>query len=441
MIKKLEVFGLFWLLVTTFLNLLGSEIALAGGYAVPQQTAKAAALSNALTAGIDDPSAVYINPAGLSFVEGNQILASGIYINGISHVKNSGNSSRNIHDDNFVPTLFANFHVPNTDFSLGIGTYTPFGLASSYGENEVTRFAAIRSELKNLYISPTVAWRPRPEFAIGGGVSFVHSSALLSRALFLGAVGIGEGKLRITDTANAFGYHVGILARPISNVKVGLTYRSRVDLSFDHADVKFTDAVFTGGASTKVRGSGIHVPIPPVISAGIHWQINPEWGTEFVYDFTRWSEFEHLKVRFANPLPALGGGFPITSFLIPQNWKNTSTLRLGTTYKVSNSLELRAGMALDESPAPSTSLSPAIPTADILAVSGGLGYDWNKNIKLEFGYMALFYKNRSVNNNVLEGNNVLVNGTLSAPAFSGAPGRDKYDIFNHFLALNLRYQF
>lgn len=440
MIKKFGVLGRLSLLATISL-LSRMPIALAGGYAVPQQTAKATALSNALTAGIDDPSAVYVNPAGLSFVDGNQILANGIYINAISHVKNSGNSSRNIHDDNFVPTFFANFHVPNTDLTLGVGTYTPFGLASSYGENEVTRFAAIRSELKNFYISPTIAWQPRPEFAIGGGVSFVHASALLSRALFLGAVGIGEGRLRITGTDNAFGYHIGVLAKPTPNLKIGLTYRSRVDLDFGDADAKFVDAAFTGGASTTVRGKGIHVPIPPVISAGIHWQINPEWGTEVVYDFTRWSEFEHFKVRFANPLPALGGGFPINSFLIPQNWKNTNTIRLGTTYQVNRSLELRAGLALDESPAPSSSLSPAIPTADILAVSGGFGYDWNKNIKLEFGYMALFYKNRSVNNNVLEGSNVLVNGALPAPAFPGVPGRDKYDIFNHFLSFNLRYQF
>ena len=134
------------------------------------------------------------------------------------------------------------------------------------------------------------------------------------RALFLGAVGIGEGRLRITDTDDAFGYHVGIIAKPTSNIKLGITYRSRVDLDFDRADVKFTDAAFTGGASTMVRGKGIHIPIPPVISAGFHWQINPEWGSEFVYDFTRWSEFKNLKVRFATPLPALGGGFRLLVF-------------------------------------------------------------------------------------------------------------------------------
>ena len=128
MLKKLAILGLFSIFAMFWSASRLVPGAFAGGYAIPQQTAKAAALSNALTAGIDDPSAVYVNPAGLSFVDGNQILANGIYINAISSVKNNGNNSRNIHDDNFLASLFANFHVPSTDLTLGIGTYTPFGL-------------------------------------------------------------------------------------------------------------------------------------------------------------------------------------------------------------------------------------------------------------------------------------------------------------------------
>ncbi len=48
--------------------------ALAGGYAIPHQTAKAVGLSNAVTAGVNDPSAVYVNPAALTEIEGNQVL-------------------------------------------------------------------------------------------------------------------------------------------------------------------------------------------------------------------------------------------------------------------------------------------------------------------------------------------------------------------------------
>src|SRR6266704_976979 len=146
------------------------------------------------------------------------------YINTKSSVKNNGLKSKNIHDDDFLPNLFANYHIPNSALSLGIGTYTPFGLATTYKENSFTRFAALRTELRTIYVTPGIAWQPSPYFSVGAGMSFVHSSAVLSRAIFLGAVGIGEGKLRITDTDDAYGYNVGLRVKPNDKLKFGITY-------------------------------------------------------------------------------------------------------------------------------------------------------------------------------------------------------------------------
>jgi long-chain fatty acid transport protein len=411
------------------------ELAFAGGFAIAEQTAIGVGQGNAITAGVEDPSAVYANPAALSQIQGNQIMGGVNYINTISSVRNSGVRSRNIHDDDFLPNIFANYHIPGTDFSLGIGSYTPFGLATSYKDGSFTRFAAIRSELRTIYVTPALAWQPSPYFSLGGGVSFIHSSALLSRAIFLGAVGIGEGRLRITDTDDAYGYNIGLLVKPNEQLKFGITYRSRVALRYDDADTKFTDALITGGGATSAKARGINLPIPPVVNAGVQWQVNPTWAVELDYNFTRWSEFKHIKARFGPNLPALGGIVPISGFLLQQNWEDASSVRFGTRYKVNNNLELRTGMALDESPTPNSTLSPAIPGADLLTLNGGLGYSWN-NFNIDLAYMAIFYKTRKVTNNALE--------TGSNPAalpFPGVPGRDTYETFQNFVSLNLRYRF
>src|SRR5215469_8008810 len=104
------------------------NIVFAGGYAIPPQTAKAESMGGAAAAGVDDPSAVYVNPAALPYVQGNQAMAGLTYVNTISSVKNSGVTSRNFHDDDFLPNLFANYQIPNTEVSLGLGSYSPFGL-------------------------------------------------------------------------------------------------------------------------------------------------------------------------------------------------------------------------------------------------------------------------------------------------------------------------
>jgi long-chain fatty acid transport protein len=237
--------------------------------------------------------------------------------------------------------------------------------------------------------------------------------------------------MRITDTANAFAYNLGVLAKPTENLKFGFSYRSRADLRFDSADVKLGGSFSTA----KVKGDIRPIPLPPIIDAGIFWQINPSWGAEFVYEFARWSEFKTFGATFS-PAPIFTPlAFPLTGFRLPEKWKNTSTLRLGSFYTLNKNWELRGGFILEESPIPNRTLNPAIPGADLLSLNTGIGYKWEK-FSVDLGYMAVFYKTRKVTNDELEG--------LPATAplfFAGAPGKDKYETFNNFVSLSLGYRF
>ena len=409
----------------------------AGGFAVPFQSARSLGLGNAQTAGVNEASAVYHNPAALSDVEGNNLLLTGSYINVVNSVENSGRTASNKHDDNFLATLFGNYHLPGTDFTLGLGAYTPFGLATTY-ENDFTRFASERTELKTIYVTPALSWNPSKYFAIGGGLSYVHASGLFSRGLCLDPVSgctspLGfEGRMRLTDTTNAFAYNLGVLVKPLDNWKVGISYRSRVDLRFDKAEVKL-GTLFTPGR-TKAKVSPI--ALPPVINAGLFWQITPSWAAEFVYEHTRWSEFKNFKASFA-PTPTFGplGGLPIPGFTLPENWKNTSTLRLGSSYALNKNWEIRSGIIVEQTPIPSRTLNPAIPGADLLSLNGGVGYKW-QSFSIDLGYMAVFYKTRKVINNELEG--LPATGPLG---FAGAPGKDKYETFNNFVSFSVGYKF
>ena len=423
-------------LVSWSLTKLNQE-AFAGGYMIPHQTARGLGLSNAMTAGVNDASAVYYNPAALSEVQGDDLLFSGSYANLQNSVENSGRKSTNKHDDNFLASFFANYRIPNSDFTLGIGTYAPFGLATEYDRDAFTRFAAINTELKTIYVTPALSWNPSNYFSLGAGLSFVHASGVFSRALCLDPISgctqpLGlEGTVRVTDTANAFAYNLGLLVKPTDNLKFGFSYRSRVDLRFDNADAKFGGAFSTPTVKAHVSP----LPLPPVIDAGLFWQITPDWGAEFVYEYTRWSEFKNFTATFSPTTIFLPLGAPIPGFQLPQDWKNTSTLRLGGYYALSKNWELRGGLAVEQTPIPNKTLNPAIPDADKLTLNAGVGYKWEK-FSVDLGYMAVFYKTRRVTNDELEGLPV------TAPLFyAGAPGKDKYQTFVNFVTFSIGYRF
>jgi len=403
---------------------------------VPHQTARGLGLSNAVTAGIDDPSAVYYNPAALGEIEGNQILLTGAYLNVLGSVENSGRNAVNKRDDNFFATVFANYHIPNTDLTLGFGAYAPYGLATTY-DRDFTRFAAERAELKTLFITPSLSWSPSKFLSIGAGFSFVHSSTQLSRSLcfdiFTGCPAQGgplEGRIRITDTANAFTYNIGVLLQPLEQLKFGFSYRARTDLRFDSVDVKLGGSFIPNSLGGNIRP----VSLPPVINAGIFWQVNPSWGIELDYEHVRWSEFKNLNASFSPPATFIPFGLPLTSFSLPQNWKNTNTLRLGTSYKMNKSWEFRGGLGLDETAIPSSTLNPAIFGADALTLNAGVSYKWSA-LTVDVGYQAAFYKTRKVNNGELEGL-----PTTGVP-YVGAPGSDTHRTFVNFLMLSVGYRF
>jgi long-chain fatty acid transport protein len=428
---------LFGIFVAFLISLAAVTEVLAGGYKIPHQTARGLGLSGALTAGVNDASAVYYNAAALSEVSGNNLLMSGSYINLQNSVENSGRKSTNRHDDNFVPSLFANYHIPNSNFTLGIGTYAPFGLATEYGNNAFTRFAAINTELKTIYVTPALAWNPSNYFSVGTGLSFVHASGVFSRALCLDPISfctqdLGlEGRVRLTDAADAFAYNLGVLVKPTDNFKLGFSYRSRVDIRFDHADAKFRGSFSIPAVKADIRP----LPLPSVINVGLFWQIMPAWGAEFVYEYARWSEFKNLTATFSPTPIFLPLDAPITGFQLPEDWKNTSTLRLGSYYALNRNWELRGGLAIEQTPIPNKTLNPAIPDADKLTLNAGVGYKW-ENLSIDFGYMAIFYKTRRVTNDELEGL------PATAPLFyAGAPGKDKYQTFVNFVTLSVGYRF
>jgi long-chain fatty acid transport protein len=425
------------LLATLALIHISRVTAIAGGFMIPHQTARGLGLSNAMTAGVNEASAVYYNPAALSEVQGDNLLGSATYVNLQNSVENSGRTSRNKNNNDFLASFFANYHIPGSDFTLGIGTYAPFGFATEYGENAFTRFAAIDTQLKTIYVTPAFAWNPLNYLSVGAGLSFVHASGVFTRALCLDPISfctqpLGlEGRIRLTDTADAFAYNLGLLVKPLDSLKFGFSYRSRVDLRFDSGTAKFRGSFSVPTVNADVRP----LPLPPVINVGLFWQIMPNWGAEFVYEYTRWSEFKNFTTTFSPTPIFLPLGAPIPGFQLPEDWKNTSTLRLGSYYALNQNWELRGGLAIEQTPIPNKTLNPAIPDADKLTLNAGVGYKWEK-FSVDLGYMAVFYKTRRVTNDELEGL------PATAPLFyAGAPGKDKYQAFVNFVTFSIGYRF
>ena len=138
-------------IVTFFiLFLLSVPVTLAGGFQLNEHGSRPMGLGGAFTAIANDASAVYWNGAGLSFLEGtNIILGSAIIAPRTSFRGPAPLIDKTSMDaqDFFVPHFFIT-HKVNEMFSFGAGVSVPFGLGTRWPTDWIGRYLAVETELK-----------------------------------------------------------------------------------------------------------------------------------------------------------------------------------------------------------------------------------------------------------------------------------------------------
>ncbi|MFT7173972.1 MAG: long-chain fatty acid transport protein [Paracoccaceae bacterium] len=121
-----------------------------------------------------------------------------------------------------------------------------------------------------------------------------------------------------------------------------------------------------------------------------------KWALHADLLWTNWSKFQSLDPK-VNPLidPALSK---------EQNWDDTLRFSIGTSYKHSDRLTLRAGLAYDESPVSTSNSTLRIPDSDRTWASIGASYVLSGCYTLDIGYTHIFADDVSLSPEALGGN-------------------------------------
>ena len=111
------------------------------GFRLTDQDPVATARGGAFVATADNPSAVYYNPAGITQLEGTRSLM-GVY--GISYEssfdpKGPGNAIDTKWSPEAVPHSFYTLQPKNSQLTLGLGMYSPFGLGFEWDDGAPDR--------------------------------------------------------------------------------------------------------------------------------------------------------------------------------------------------------------------------------------------------------------------------------------------------------------
>lgn len=400
--------------VATLLSLSTATL-LASGYRIPEQSLNSVALSAAYVAGANGADASYYNPANMAFMaEGGYIETSLTYINlpkvdyTASGATPAGNSSGDSKEENF---LLPNLHYVSPmvgNWRYGLSIIAPAGLSKRWDESYQMR-SSEEFTLKVVEINPTASYKVNDQLALGFGLRGVYTD---------GVVKSNYNNLvtrDLTGDSIDFGYNLALSYKPIEDLTLAATYRSKIDLTVKgEADLYH----FVGG-SYKGIGASVTIPLPASLALAAAYTMD-KTTFEFVFERTYWSSYKDLDFDYDVTLDATTA----SAFDTPKdkNWKDANAYRIGISHQYSDALKLMAGFAIDKTPVPSSTMGFELPDSDAKIYSAGFEYALSKQMKMGLAYLYSDKEDRSVTNSAG------VNGKFS-------------DSAAHLVTASLKYKF
>ena len=387
---------------------LGTGNAFGSSFALIEQSVSGMGTAYAKgSSGLDDASTVFFNPAGMARLHGSNLSGGMHIVNSNTDVKGNAEYREDLPlvggapvDGKEKDDLDLTAVIPNGYLSyqysdklwFGLGVNVPFGLETEYSENWVGRYHAIKSELVTININPSLAFRFNDNVSVGFGVSALYADGELTNAAdvglaslptgnalnwFPGAVGTNTYDSRVKMTADDWGYgfNAGLLLEPTQNTRIGLHYRSEIDLTLEgHAKV-------SGPVLNSKQKAKLDLTLPDSVSLSGYHSLNPEWAFMADVTWTQWSDVDTLDIKLQDGSRSVA------------EWDYDDSFRysLGTEYTPNRKWTFRTGVALDETPIPSDSKrSPRVPGNDRTWLALGFTYRYTPNLSFDFGYAHLF---------------------------------------------------
>ena len=393
-------------------------LASAGGFAVPEIGTRKTAMG-AVIGRPDDLSAIYHNPAGLTLSAGTNVyLSTGLaLIETNMRLRQWQGSEGYITDPvdsggyypQFAPSrAFA--VIPMITVSTNLWTerlvgalsfYVPNAAGAAFDDDSPARYHLIDSYVVAGYATAALACRVTDWLSVGAGFSLIYMKLHARRFLFPVLDGndfgwlLGKSSELLIDGSDlTTGFNLGVLARPLRPLTLGLALISRSDMTLEGeiALALGQDALSEG----KLEGTqATALVIPWTLQAGANWDVSRwvEVGAELRYYFYR---------QFKEQRTEIEGIDLIEQLVTPKNYNDSWQVSGGAkvTLPPLPALELMLGMHFDRTPAPDNTVSAEQPSFNHIGLHMGGRYRLNRRFRLSLTYARYFYLERTTDDSL-----------------------------------------
>ena len=178
-----------------------------------------------------------------------------------------------------------------------------------------------------------------------------------------------------------FGYTISTLIEPRKGTRIGIVYRSEIDLKLN-GDLENPTALTPNFDLTMKFAQGINV--------SLFHQVNPKLALLADGGWSDWSAFNFQELSLSGPL---GVTIPID-----RGWIDTWRIGLGLQYQINEPWMLQAGMSYDSSPVAASKRTPDLPIGQWWRWSIGAQRKLNERMEIGVSYTFVWFGEGNVDN-------------------------------------------
>lgn len=408
--------------------MLGATGAVAGGFAIREQSTSSQGASFAGNAAGGDLSSSYWNSAaitvtgsGLATESHYSVIFPDVEVTSASVTRNPGFGTSiiatggktfipNVGDTQqmgktaFVGSSYGAYRL-NDQLVLGIAINSPFGQATEPKNPSWSGMYHQRTgKLFTLNANPMVGFQLSPQLSIGAGAQIQYMSLSFKRQP--GTLGPGLQDSSVLDGEDmGFGWTAGVLWRPTPATSIGLGFRSAVNHTVDGASFVVGNNLYSSSPVAKIVPTTpvsfeAQLATPEIVTLSLRQSLSPTTRLLGTAEWTNWSRLDKVDfvARSTGGLTTLGAlGIPSTKpgdllSTLDFHWTDGWFFSAGYEWDYSSSLTLRTGIAYEQSPIQNADQRKVgITDSNRIWTSIGATYKWSQSTSFDFAYSHIFF--------------------------------------------------
>lgn len=344
----------------------------------------------------DNASAQWRNPAMLTYLEGTQVSVGAIYVNPNLDVKGKTrfvtgelrSKSDDFANDAVIPNLFIS-HRYNDKLAAGLAFGTNYGMETELGTDFTAAHFGNEASITTVEANLNIGYQLTETVSVGGGVRYVMGEGSFGAtvpsqtAALSPLVNEGDTLKYMEGDDEAWGWQVGTAWQMTPNHRIGVSYKSAVDLKLEG----YATGLGFGLMGGQREDGYMNLSLPATAELASYHQISERLALHTSFNWTDWSSFEKLEAK----LDTLG-----TQMVKVENWEDNYRFAVGATYQVDSKLAVRTGVAYDTSAVNDKNRTITIPETDRTWLSLGASYDFTKQFTLDGGFTYIIAKDAPI---------------------------------------------